>query len=97
MKKNLFTKALLPLATVLIIVGVLYLSSAYADSTTTPDDGLSSDAISAQIVSKISILNSVSLKDTMFKNAMFTSLVDYSRPLPDQDIGRNNPFAPIGQ
>jgi len=95
MKKNLFTKALLPLSTVLIIIGVLYLSSAYAD--TTPDDSLSSDTISAQIVSKISILNSVSLKDAMFKNPMFTSLVDYSRPLPDQEIGRNNPFAPIGQ
>ena len=39
----------------------------------------------------------LNINGNLFKNPLFTSLQDHSRPLPDQEIGRNNPFAPIGQ
>ena len=83
---------------VVVIIGALYLSSAYAQSDTS-NGAVSPDAISAQIVSKINVLDSVNLNinGNLFKNPLFTSLQDHSRPLPDQEIGRNNPFAPIGQ
>ena len=82
---------------IIVITGALYLSSAYAQSGTNTSGGMSTDVISAQIVSKINILNNVSLNGNLFKDSMFTSLQDYSKPLPDQAIGRDNPFAPIGQ
>ena len=41
-------------------------------------------------------LNKVALDESIFSNNIFTSLVDFERPIQDQVIGRPNPFAPIG-
>ena len=82
---------------IVVITGALYLSSAYAQSDANTSGDVSMDVISSQIVSKLNILKNVSLDGSIFKDSSFISLYDYSRPLPDQEIGRNNPFAPIGQ
>lgn len=42
-------------------------------------------------------IRTLKLDDSIFSNTAFTSLQDFSRPIPpDTDPGRPNPFAPLG-
>ena len=42
-------------------------------------------------------LGSVSFNTTIFTSPAYSSLVDFTPPLPAGNPGRTNPFAPIGQ
>jgi hypothetical protein len=101
MKKNILITSILSTIIIVTVVGAFYFSTVSAQSglvTTTENvGGASSDVVAQKLVSKINILRSVTLKGDMFKSPSFISLVDWSKPLPDQEVGRNNPFAPIGQ
>lgn len=51
-----------------------------------------------QILATLSNVKSITLNDAVFSSIAFQSLVDGSIPLiPDNNEGRPNPFAPIGQ
>lgn len=51
----------------------------------------------AQVLSALNQLRQLQLDTSVFSNATFKSLKDFSQPLPtDQIPGRDNPFAPIG-
>lgn len=41
-------------------------------------------------------LKQISLDTAFLSSSVFTSLTDFSRDIPKQDVGRRNPFAPIG-
>ncbi|MCK4386979.1 MAG: hypothetical protein KAV41_02775 [Candidatus Pacebacteria bacterium] len=41
-------------------------------------------------------LRSLSLDDSLFEDAVFQNLIDFSLEIEEQSAGRNNPFAPIG-
>jgi len=41
-------------------------------------------------------LKQISLDTAFLSSSVFTSLTDFSREIPKQDVGRRNPFAPIG-
>lgn len=41
-------------------------------------------------------LRSLTLDPSLFKDPVFQSLRDFSVPLPPQQAGRRNPFAPLG-
>lgn len=41
-------------------------------------------------------LKSLTLDDTFFRDPIFNSLNDFSVPIVPQEVGRNNPFSPIG-
>jgi len=101
MKKNILITSLLSTVIITVIIGALYFSTASAQSgliTTTQDPaGASSDVITQKLINQINILKGVTLNGALFKGDSFISLRDWSKPLPEQEIGRNNPFAPIGQ
>lgn len=54
-----------------------------------------SSVIAQKFVNQINSLNGVDLNANIFNNPVFQSLVDFSRPIPEESKGRNNPFAPI--
>lgn len=50
---------------------------------------------SAQFIRQLNIIRSLELSNAIFSDPRFESFVDFSRPVPDQPVGRDNPFAPV--
>ena len=51
---------------------------------------------STNLISVLSGLRSISLDPTIFQDPAFLSLQDFGIPLQEEQIGRYNPFLPIG-
>ena len=49
-----------------------------------------------ELLALLSSLESVELNDALFATPEFRSLIDWSRELPPESVGRSNPFAPLG-
>lgn len=54
-------------------------------------------ALGTQISQALLRIEQISLDKTIFNDAVYISLKDRSQPITDEPIGRDNPFAPIGQ
>ena len=54
-----------------------------------------SQQIERELLNELLQLREIRLDDNIFTNDTFVSLVDFSRPIQAQPIGRDNPFAPI--
>jgi hypothetical protein len=54
-----------------------------------------SDVAAQKFVDQINILRMIHIDKAIFASPLFRSLVDFSRPLPVEDSGRPNPFAPL--
>jgi hypothetical protein len=63
----------------------------------TLDQNAQNDARVSQeeFLAKLKDLQSLHLKPEFFKDKNFTSLVDYTVQVVDEDAGRKNPFAPV--
>lgn len=48
-----------------------------------------------EFVRELNQIKTVQLSDSIFADARFRSLVDYTLPVPPQSLGRTNPFAPV--
>ncbi len=63
----------------------------------TADQNINSEFVDGQtILILLNKLNRVTLDNSIFTNKIFTSLVNFERPISEQAIGRPNPFLPIG-
>lgn len=66
-----------------------------------PDDSVPTDvsaqAVGSDVLALSQSLQSVTLDQTLFSSPLYRNLVDFSPTLPNQPVGRVNPFAPIGQ
>ncbi len=62
---------------------------------TTPESSEAKIA-SDKILILLNQISQLQIKDSIFKSAVFNSLVDYSITIPEQPVGRANPFAPVG-
>jgi Tfp pilus assembly protein PilO len=77
-----------------VIVAYNYLWKGSQDSL---DQGTSAQNIGNDVVSLNQKLQAVTLDQTLFSSAEYTSLSDWSPVLSQGPIGRIDPFAPIGQ
>ena len=96
------------IALAIIIVAALgiyfYYQGTPSDSTSsleTSFTGSSAESADAQLASDriVSLLNQVSnlkIDKTLFDSAVYNSLVDYTITIPEENVGRANPFAPVG-
>ena len=53
--------------------------------------------VSKDILAALADLNSIKLDSTVFTDPTFVSLTDLGVVIPPQNVGRRNPFAPVGQ
>lgn len=51
---------------------------------------------SQEILLTLGNLRQITLDPALFEEALFVSLVDSSTAIPQEGVGRRNPFAPIG-
>lgn len=53
------------------------------------------EAASAEVLNLLNQIQSLHIDASLFQSPAYQSLVDYTVPIPDQNVGRPNPFAPI--
>jgi hypothetical protein len=88
---------------IIVIVSLLlyfYYKGAPSDSSTssietvgTPESS-DAQAASARVIALLNQISSLKIDPAIFNSAVYKSLVDYSITIPEQPVGRVNPFAP---
>lgn len=53
--------------------------------------------ISEELLVTLSNLHVIRLDDSIFSDPIFLSLSDFGVTIPPEQVGRRNPFAPVGQ
>ena len=74
-----------------------YLFVMQSDSTTTLDSDTTigeAQLANEQFLREINELQTIKLEGKIFSDQRFRSFVDFSRPVPEQLVGRSNQFAP---
>lgn len=90
------------IAAIVIIVAfvgfkMFFGSDGPADEALAVDNASSAQFIDGQaILVLLGKLNQVTLDESIFTSSVFSSLESFEKPVEDQAISRNNPFAPIG-
>jgi len=54
------------------------------------------EATSQRILSLLNEIQNLEINNSIFESAVFNSLVDYTIAIPEQNVGRANPFTPLG-
>lgn len=82
---------------VLVVVGFIIYGAFFVDD---ESDGITSEVVvadpNADLLGILSTLKSLSLDDGIFASPIFNNLIDFSKELSVEPVGRSNPFAPIG-
>ncbi len=95
---------------IIFVVIALVAIGAYLYMKGTPDDSSISSLSQADTITSMAaqsegsevlvLLNQISslrINTDIFNNIVYKTLIDYTVEIPPQNIGRPNPFAPIGQ
>lgn len=85
------------IALILLSVGGFYYIS--RDEQTSSDLLVSESAengVDRELLATLLELKSLKFNPALFESNTFKSLKDFSRQIPDEPVGRPNPFAPVG-
>lgn len=95
-------KTFIILIVIIAIAALIYFytlgdSAADPSSSLVQEDSASSEtqAVGARVLSLLNQISSLKIDASIFDSASYQSLVDYTIAIPEQNIGRPNPFAPI--
>ena len=85
------------LAVIVIIAAIAYFyfeggSSSNSSLEVTSDNNA---AVGAQVLGLLNQIKSLNIDATFFSNPIFLTLHDFTVPIPSQNVGRTNPFAPL--
>ncbi len=106
MQKNTPSKGTFVALIIIVVVALgLYFyfqGNPSTDATSSLDTPASPESVQAQedgarVLSLLNEIKSLQIDDSIFRSAVYKSLVDYSIQIPEQSVGRSNPFAPIGR
>ena len=53
------------------------------------------DAVGSRVLALLNQIQSLKIDNTLFTGAAYQTLVDFSVTIPEQNVGRPNPFAPL--
>ncbi len=65
-------------------------------SNTTQGQTTQSRIVGNEIIAALNQIQTLNLSRDIFDDPVFRSLVDRSRPIPAEPVGKSNPFSPIG-
>ncbi|MDO8548322.1 MAG: hypothetical protein Q7R71_01465 [bacterium] len=77
----------------LIYVYFTYFSGGPSASLTASDSGV---PLSTDILVTLQSIHSIKLDNAIFTDPVFVSLTDFGVTISPQNVGRRNPFAPLG-
>ena len=81
-------------ALLLIYVYIAFFSGGGTSATLTASD--SGSPLSTDILVTLQSIHSIKLDNSIFSDPVFMSLSDFGVTIPSQNVGRRNPFAPLG-
>lgn len=70
-------------------------SSTQSSGTSTLDASSDQAAVGVQVLNLLNQIQSLRIDTSLFTDAGYRTLRDYSVPIPSVDVGRPNPFAPL--
>jgi len=84
-----------------LLIGVLILGIAcyYVGGDSEEPHTASSNDINphtAELITSLTTLQTIDLDEKLFADPAFNSLTDFGVIIPPQEVGRRNPFAPVG-
>lgn len=85
---------------ILILVlfgGAFYAYTAFFKPDSTITASADTEQVGNEVLTLYNSLQSVTLDQNLFSSKLYTSLVDFSTTIPQQNPGRPNPFAEIGR
>ncbi len=86
---------------ILALIAYFYFSGSPSDSSSTSlveqksPESADADAAGVRVLSLLNQISSLKIDTSIFDNPTYKSLVDYSITVPEQNVGRPNPFAPF--
>lgn len=90
----------------LVLGGVVVIAAAFVYFTfLSPDDagvpevtstGASNSPVTQDLLLSLTTLHVISLDNSIFRSDVFLSLSDFGVQIPEEVVGRRNPFAPVG-
>ncbi len=80
----------------LLLVIYIYFSYFSGGSSATLTASDSGSPLSSDILITLQSVNSIKLDNSIFTDPAFVSLSDFGVTIPAQNVGRRNPFLPVG-
>jgi hypothetical protein len=99
--QNKSSKKTLIIIIIVVVLAVLGYFYFMGGQTPVQSDTLSENvspelsATSQRVLSLLSQVQSLRIEAELFKSPLFRSFEDHSVPIPSQEVGRQDPFAPI--
>ena len=96
--KNKNNIIILIVIVIIIIFAIVYLRKGTVDdSSLSTDTQISNSADATLVYTLLKKMSFVKLDDSIFSNQLFINLKDNTVLLDKQEVGRENPFSPIGR
>jgi hypothetical protein len=103
MKNNTPSKEIFIILIIIVIAALglfFYLQGTPVDSGSSLETAMSPESLDAQeaanrVLQLLNEIRALRIDDSIFKSAVFQSLVDYTVAIPEQPVGRVNPFASV--
>ncbi len=100
MQKPVSKKPIIIIVIVLVLAAAAYFyfsgsptdTAATLDAEQTPEGAL----VGAEVLTLLNEISALSIDSTLFDSQAYKSLVDHTVVVPEQNIGRFNPFVPVG-
>ncbi|MDE2071275.1 MAG: hypothetical protein KGI70_00890 [Patescibacteria group bacterium] len=95
---NLFAKYRTGLLAVVLVLCLVIAYLFYMGGPSTPALSTvdTSSPVSSDLLAVLGSLHTIQLDQTIFTNPVFVSLSDFGVTIPPENVGRRNPFAPVG-
>lgn len=102
--KSSKTTLIIIIVIVILAVGYYFYTSGDSASTVDPNSSLvtmqdpnfnETQVVGARVLSLLNQISSLKIDASLFEGATYKSLVDYTISIPEQNVGRPNPFAPL--
>jgi hypothetical protein len=99
--KNVATVVIIIVAAALIVGLFIYFGKSKAPISSglrvdLPNNSLNEPILSRELLQALSSVKDLKLDPSFFKDTAFASLIDYTKDISDDPLGRDNPFLPFG-
>jgi len=100
MKQEQSKKPLLIIGIIIVIAAIVFFyfsgsPTRETDSLLAEQTNVEVEVASARVLGLLNQVQSLKIDQALFQSAVYRSLRDYSVAIPEQNVGRPNPFAPL--
>jgi hypothetical protein len=97
-KSSIKSYLILAVIVIIAVMAYFYYKGSGAPTGTSllqTDQSVADQAAGARVLSLLSQVRALNIDNKFFQNTVYQSLRDHTVPIPTENVGRVNPFAPI--